>query len=428
MPKKEKKLRTLHPFMLKRIVDDADVDGGVRLIGTFVQIVYDLDKEKQDEIIDKQDAAFFGYRFNEISAKEGDVHVRRTERVKSEGEDAEGNKTTVLGTRTTIEVNLPLEIDSLKACFPFQIDLATVSIELSSMFCDKTKTTLRADILVHKEDSRQNISIQNKPKDETILEQFGQLEKHTDKIEEILDKMDKTKVYNLLSPYPEVFYEYDDSAKDYCPRFTLQFYLVKPGFYKLVSTLLPIILVWFVSVLNVWNDFAEEDGEETSNHLQVTSALTLTIVFVLPEVVNDDTNRDRLFTRENVNIIFFFFALVLASVPKRLAGTAYIELVGVVLMGMSLLLPVYHCMLFYIVQGKIHAKARRATENNRFLKDKTYKNEKNLGNFGKVGDLLKDIVKCDKKLYRKSKNKLRLWWNTEEVTEKNPEEGKKEEA
>jgi len=45
-----------------------------------------------------------------------------------------------------------------------------------------------------------------------------------------------------------------------------------------------------------------------------------------------------------------------------------------------------------------------------------------------VGDLLKDIVKCDKTLYRKSKDKLRLWWNTEEVTEKNPEEGKNGEA
>lgn len=267
----------------------------------------------------------------------------------------------------------------------------------------------------------------SKPKDETILEQFGELEKHTDKIEEILDKMDKTKVYNLLSPYPEIFYEYDP-AKDYCPRFTLQFYLVKPGFYKLVSALLPMIFVWFVSVLNVWNDFDTKDGDETSNHLQVTSALTLNIVFVLPEVVNDDTNRDRLFTRENVNIMVFFFALILASVPRRLAGTASIELVGVILMGLALLLPVYHCFHFYNVQGKIRAKARRATENNRFLKDNTYKIEKNLDSFGKVGDLLKDIVKCDKTLYRKSKDKLRLWWNTEEVTEKNPEEGKNGEA
>jgi len=147
MPKKEKKLRTLHPFMLKKIEDDVDVDGGVRLIGTFVQIVYDLDEDQQNEIIDKQDV-FFGYRFNEISAKEDDCHVRRTERVKSEVENAEGNKTTVLGTRTPIEVNLPLEIDSLKACFPFQIDLATVAIELSSTFYDASKTTLRADILV----------------------------------------------------------------------------------------------------------------------------------------------------------------------------------------------------------------------------------------------------------------------------------------
>lgn len=425
MSKKEKnetKLRTLHPFMMKRIVDDVDVDGGVRLIGTFVQIVYDITQEQQDEIIAKQDV-FFGYRFNEVAAKEGDFNVRRTERVATEVEDEKGEKTKVLGTRTTIEVNLPLEIDSLQACFPFQVDLATVAIELSSTFFDENKATLRADILVHKEDSRQNVSIQNKPKDGTILEQFGQLEEHTDKIEEILDKMDKTKVYNLLSPYPEVYYEYDNK-KEYCPRFTVQFYLVKPGFYKLVKTLLPMILVWFVSVLNVWNDFLQTGGDETSNHLQVTSALTLTIVFVLPEVVNDDTNRDRLFTRENVNIMVFFFALILASVPKSLAGTAVIELVGVILMAMCLMLPMYHCLHFYKIQEKIRARARRATANNRFLKDDTYKNEKNLGMFGKVGDFLNDKDECNTKLYRKSEDKLRLWWKTGEgdVAEKKPEE------
>ncbi len=387
------RLRTAHPFMIKKIIDDKDEEGGARLIGTFVQMVYDLTEEQVKKTVDEQ-KAFFQYRVNEVTAPEEQVHVRRTESL------MEGDKP--IGARSTIEVDIPLEIDSLVSCFPFQIYLATATIELSSTYSDDGKTTLRPDILVHKEEPRQNISIQNKKQDDTIKSQFQETPEFNE-MEDALDKMDKSKKYNLLTPWPEVFYEYDPKKK-YCPRFVVQFYLVDPGFYKLVSTLLPMILVWFVSILNVWNDFSQRpDGEETANHLQVTSALTLTIVFVLPEIVNSDTNRDKLFSRENLNIITFFVALILASVPYSLTKSIVPELVGVVVMGIALLLPVYHAGLFSGYQQKMRAK-----KFNKFLKDKSYKPEKNIENYRTLGDMLE---KGDFKKQFFKANGNRLWWN-----------------
>merc|ERR1712087_106752 len=130
----------------------------------------------------------------------------------------------------------------------------------------------------------------------------------------------------------------------------------------------------------------------------------LTIVFVLPQIVNGDGNRDKLFSRENLNIIMFFFALILASVPYRLSKTIFPELVGVVLMGVSLLLPVYHAGVFSGIQNKMRKK-----KFNKFLKTSEYKPEKKIENFRSVGDML-DTKDFDEALFD-AKN-LNLWWNT----------------
>ena len=127
----------------------------------------------------------------------------------------------------------------------------------------------------------------------------------------------------------KLYYEYD-SKKDYCPRFVLSSYVVTSGFQKMVSIVLPsMILITFLTLKNVVSDIMKEasnipkanvteinamevhhtngyGGEEAKNHLQVTLALALTIVFILPQLL-DDCNRDKLFTQGNLYIMFFFF-------------------------------------------------------------------------------------------------------------------------
>eukprot|EP00536_Pseudo-nitzschia_multiseries_P006304 jgi/Psemu1/65532/estExt_Genemark1.C_1320026 len=407
MANTDNKLRTRHTFMLKKIVDDDDVDGGLRLIGTFVQIVYDLDANQVNNQIQKK-KAFFDYRFNEISTTDKDINVRRTE---SMSINENGNTTSA--SRTTLEVSILLQIRSLFPLFPFQINLATAEIELSSVFSNST--TVRSNLLLHKHDPRNIICIQNlKSNDERILKIFEESAQNDDLTDKILDSMDKTKVYNVLSPYPEVSFEYDRN-KQYCSRFILHFYVENPGFHKLVSILLPMILVTFVATMNVWNDMKREDGDIAANHLQVTSTLTLTIVFVLPQIVNRVNHRDKLLTKDNVNIMVFFVALILASIPKNLAKTGIPELVGVILMGLSLLLPAYHYMLYSGKRRKIKAKAQRSTTEQQFLKEGNYKPDGIPENFAEVGDLLEQD-NLNKKCYVASSDKNYLSWNTTENT------------
>ncbi len=132
------------------------------------------------------------------------------------------------------------------------------------------------------------------------------------------------------------------------------------------------VLVTFLAILNVMNDIMiscdEEsggdcvEGEEVTNHLQVTSALTLTIIFVLPQVVDSNSYRVKfkLMTREAISVMVFFFSLVLASVPRRMSigRSASTEVLGVILMALStFFVPLHNFYIYFglkknLYQGK----------------------------------------------------------------------------
>jgi len=377
------KLPTRNLFMLKKIVDDDDVNGGLIMVGTFVQWVFDLTDEQVKA------NTKFAYRFNENSPSKLACEMRRTQSFRT---------TETNGTRTTFQVRIPLEVDSLFSAFPFQIMKATAAIELSSICPEGSNWTLRPDLVLHKNDGRHTISIQNiksSDEDETIFHGIGiNSKKSSDTIvDQILDKIDKSKKYNFLSPYPKVYYEYDGKKK-YCPRFVVSFYAVTSGFQKMVSIILPMILVTFLTLMNVVNDIMKVDEggnpEEATNHLQVASALTLTIVFILPQLLDDNCNREKLFTEGNLYIIFFFFSLLLTSIPISI-GTRIPEIVGVSLMGASLLLPLYNCRSYFLIRKRFTEEANVSTEKKTFLKDSSYvafEEQTGLSDFYTVEDYL----------------------------------------
>jgi len=419
--------------MIKKVIDDDDKEDGLILIGTFIQQVFGLTQEQVD------DEVCFEYRFNENSATEDELQKRRTEPVVIK-EVVNGEEKVTLGTRTTFQAKIPLEIERLITEFPFNISTATATIELSSNnFGDGT--TLRPDLLLHEGDCRNNVSIQNlKPSinDVMLLDATGKKGRMEacEITEQVSDKIDKTKKFDFLSPYPKVFYEYENK-KDYCPRFVLSFYIVESGLQKLVSIILPILLVTFVTALNVLNDYDQyqkhfdyirsnpdgneipEKGEEPANHLQITSALTLTVVFILPEIL-DQKNRNNFFSEENSYVIIIFIALILASIPSYMAGI-YPEMIGMGLMITSCFIPLLNLFRYSKILGKISREAHQLSKCRRFLSDAEYKPWKpkdGLNEFSTAGDFLKqNDFKIFKDMYQKrddesfSKKYQRLWWN-----------------
>eukprot|EP00548_Thalassiothrix_antarctica_P017031 CAMPEP_0194196926 /NCGR_PEP_ID=MMETSP0154-20130528/76930_1 /TAXON_ID=1049557 /ORGANISM="Thalassiothrix antarctica, Strain L6-D1" /LENGTH=107 /DNA_ID=CAMNT_0038921559 /DNA_START=788 /DNA_END=1108 /DNA_ORIENTATION=- len=107
-----------------------------------------------------------------------------------------------------------------------------------------------------------------------------------------MDKIDVSDKFDFISPYPDVYYEYDDNT-GYCGRYTIVFYGIKAtsGFMKLVSIVFPMILIACINTLNVGNEFKEiaknhmedncQKGVDPTGYLQVTSALALAAIFIL---------------------------------------------------------------------------------------------------------------------------------------------------
>jgi len=412
--KKDKKLLTQNILMMKKVIDDPNIDGGVLLVGTFVQKVFGLTEEEAKK------GFYFGYRFNEKTANDETLQKRRTEFIKT----TDGNGNTLFGSRTTFQTIIPMDLDTPFKAFPYHIVTATAAIELSSTF--EGKTTIRPDLLLHKEDSRNILSIQElKPSLNKALLFGGDaldewMEKDDGIEERIMGKIDQTKIYDFISPYPRVYYEHD-SAKGYCPRFVVTFYCLTSGVTKMISSILPIFLVAFIALLNVFNDYvsmtqtqsefdihatmtdnitgtvnvlvgkAIEPGEHADilGHLQVMAALTLAAVFILPNII-DATNRMSIYSAENMYVIFIFVALLLSSLPGKFVTGMLPESIGVSLLFLSFLIPLSSSYRFAHIEAKIAEEMHELTENRRFLSDHTYKR------WGeKMGGLLEKFATVD---------------------------------
>jgi len=405
-------LPTQNIFMMKKIIENPDIDGGLLLVGTFVQKVFGLTKEQSEE------GFFFQYRFNEKTADDTTLQKRRSEPINTL--DADGDIS--YGSRTTFQAIIPFDLDIPFKAFPFHIVTATVEIELSSTA--EGKQTIRPDLLLHKEESRNIISIQElKPSlNKSLLfggDFFAELRHKRDSLEDkILDKIDGSKKYDFVSPYPRVYFEYDKKKK-YCPRFAATFYCYQSSWSKLINTLFPMVLVSIIAALNTWNDWdsrytdktlfylkgnsTAEDGltethqylvkensvgAEVLDHLGISSALTLAAVFILPNFM-DISNRNTFYSVENMYVTLIFLCLVLSSIPGRLWEGAYIlQSAGVIALFLSNLIPISSLFRFKKLQGRITDEMCKLTKNMRFLSDSSYKrwNEKkdNLDQFATV--------------------------------------------
>ncbi len=399
-------VKTIHRFALKKIVDDADHDEFLRMTGTLYQmpcvseaglIQSDIDYivDKSEELGEKE-KPFFRYRFNEILEKEDEVRLRH---VKGDG-------------LRVLSADIPLELETMSSIFPFQIKIARAKIHVDSHHTDEK--LYRPDLLLHETDPAQQVCIFHKSSKASLgyfgkkwtkhfLEHYSKGNNVSDDTDTIIESIDRSSKYTLLSPYPEVYYELKNENKEVCQTFHVAFYVVSADFSKIFSLFLPMILVTIVAALNVWNDMQKEEGEDAANHLQISSALTLAIALVL----HDACNHERLICLENLNTFFFFLGLVLASVPKSLFSVIW-EQVGVILMFSTLLLPLVHLWIFFAIRYQIRTQACQSKD--LFLVDDRMKSvNRKLDEYSTFQNL-KDNNGND--LYT-LEDGLRLCWNTE---------------
>jgi len=411
---KEPKVPVFHTLMIKSIVDNDDVNEELALIATFVQTVFHpkgLKKKEEDEEGTEEDI-FFAYRFNEKTAKDEEIEVRRSVT------DAKN-----IYTRTTFQARIPMEVESFLHLFPFEICTATVAIELSSKDFEYNGKTHRPDLVLSQIDRRNNISIQNLDAvvrdpmigKECLFFEREPKQKQQNKVlendyETILTKIDKTANFSFLSPHPKVFYRYE-VGKDYCPRFVITFLVAPEGFARFVQFVLPLLLVAVTATLNAVNDFGiGVEDVDVSSHLQVTSALTLTIVFLLPEIISKG-NRTSFVSAGNMTVIVFFVGMLLSSLPRgsfepTSQYSAIPQLVGIAMMLASLVIPFLNAFRFWKLCRNLKRIAVKEKDEGLFLAD-----AKSKSNFHKpktaedkdlrtVGKLLEDCEKeRDHKLY-----------------------------
>jgi len=425
--KPEKTVRVKNVFMMKKLIDSPEEEDGIQLIGTFIQQVFDLTEEQYE----KKDFEF-GYRFNETTAtEETGLQKRRTEAMATTETMKDGTKKDILGARTTYQAQIPLVVETLISLFPYRIVTATATVELSSL--NLGEGTIRPDLFLHKKDPRHNINIQGlKPDARNSLLSVamgGKTQKKDETLagitEQIFDKLDKMKKYDIVHPYPKVYIEYE-KKKAYAPRFVLSFYCITSGFAKIVSIILPVLLVTFITIINVYQDVNTPLGEEVSSHLQVMSGMTLTAVFILPEIL-DPSNRNDLFGQSNIYVILVFLSLILTSIPKAVFKTQVPEIIGVVIMFASFVLPVVNTIRYYGIIRRIKGESMLLSDNqsHRFLSEKKgfkqWNAKDGIDEYAVTADLLKpgNLKGCgdiymtrEEEEAEEGGNYRRLWWST----------------
>mmetsp|Transcript_29078 Transcript_29078/g.57821 ORF Transcript_29078/g.57821 Transcript_29078/m.57821 type:complete len:471 (-) Transcript_29078:300-1712(-) len=269
-------------LLLKHIKEDPDVEGGVLLVGTFKQTVC---CSQATENHDDDGNFYFPYRINEENANESNGRVTLR--------DGDNNGAVY---ETSFNVLAPLEIDTVLDYFPFRIDKATITIELGTKTNKKTKTKLHPELHLNMQAKPSNIRIQSP--DEGIS------------THEIKSKMDRSTNYDFVTPFPKIRYYVKNKS---CSKFSVTFYLVDSGFSKFVTTIVPLILVFFMNLINC---LFNEDMD-SHDYLGNAATFALTVVFLLGRVVTK-TRMENGINTNSLYILLIFISLMLCSIPARL--------------------------------------------------------------------------------------------------------------
>jgi hypothetical protein len=299
----DKIVPVLHKFMAKHITQDPD-NGQMLLVGTMVQSVCGVGGGRlttptdtvphgvgggqlttpPETVLHGGPDTFrneFNFRFNEKSSREEQIELRRRVPIPEFGE------------RFTYNCSIPMVKQVIFGVPPYEIVELKVLIELSTGSHTYTKdgetTTcqVRPNLLINPYDERELFYI----KDEKAF--------------------DMCDMMNLITAIPHVRVQYD-KKKRYCPKYEATFYAETPMNFKFVTTICPLLLVTFLSLLNVLDPAGDQHGPDLENSI----ANALTVVFVLPALApggRDKVHRHG-FGLNEVWIFLIYLGLFLTSV------------------------------------------------------------------------------------------------------------------
>lgn len=393
--KEDQKLKVLNSLLFKKVVDDGD---GIAIVGTMVQQVFvDVDKRNNNNASErdillckkrhpekKHKGIAFDYRFNDHSAVDGDhITFRRSEIHETDNE---------MCFRHTYQVKIPLEINMSFDSVPFKVVCSSSMIELSTLVLDENNEDkdngdgikVRPNLTVHKEHKTNMVCIQRDFVKQKIVNYditsnisswfctlFGKLSGHEDKekmqkVKEAMIKIDRSRKYDFVSPFPHVQYFYD-TKKEYCPKFMISFLLVEDGIKKFVEVFFPLFLIGVLNTIHVLSDHEHliENNEEvdvtdarylkatsnnepvsTTDYLANSATLTLAVILLLPNVMSTSFIQS-FWTTNNLFIIIILSALGLSSIPYQLAKTRALAYTGMGLYWTSYFLPFLNLFQYY---------------------------------------------------------------------------------
>jgi hypothetical protein len=347
-------------FLIKHVMDDKEhKSDGLYLVGTFVQNAFRGNSNASVLIKDDIPGPIrFAYRFNDETADErnGAIELRRSQI----------HETRDLGKmdRHTFQVKAPLEIDVEFDAFPFKVVSANLTIELSSFTTRDKKTIIRPNLMVHRHEKRIMFGIQKDftrrgtnpskklpfflSKEGALIPFF--LSKESALIRQAKDKIDKSYVYDFVSPFPNVTYLYD-TQKKYCPKYLVTFLLVEDGMKKFIVVVFPMILIAALNHLNVINAKIAAENPDTSDdvnavdYLNNSATFALAVVVFLPTMIGSSQFHS-VFTANNLYIMTIFAALALSALPVEIVDSTTPAQIGSFLFWTSFSFPVVNGFRF----------------------------------------------------------------------------------
>jgi len=332
-------------LLLKHVTENNDKE--LFLVGTCIQELFGLDMNAEsiklcdDKMLDMGTTCedietlskrlFFDYRLNDLTSDEASGWIK-TRRVEMNSGKA----------KKTFQVNAPLEVEINYDRFPFKIVTASVMIELSSSAIRDQRR--RPNLLLGKKHKAMNVAIQPVQHFDVQKDSKNGY-KGTEEVlteNDFEKKMDKSKTYDFVTPFPEVTYQYD-KKKEYCPKFKVSFYMVESGTSKFVQIVFPMLLIAILNTVQV----LDRDFVENTNFLNNAATFALTAVFILPSIIGD-SNGQNLITMNNTYIICIFVGLALSSIPTEMMNTNVPAFTGMIIIWLSFIMPIIGCIGYHI--------------------------------------------------------------------------------
>mmetsp|Transcript_17701 Transcript_17701/g.46276 ORF Transcript_17701/g.46276 Transcript_17701/m.46276 type:complete len:489 (-) Transcript_17701:104-1570(-) len=261
--------------MVKCVEEDSD--GNIHMKATFVTTIYGV-----IPVDDEGTYHMFKYRFNDSHATDEQLQFRRTRTdVITHADGSEQPCAT-----STYSAIVPLERTEVLSEYPFMIFKLRVLIEMSTF--EHNNIQFRPN-LVFTEDVLEH---------GRVWRNFLVRDPHP-------SVFDKCRTYDFVATHPtwEILH---DAKDDYCPKILATFYVKEPLMKKMVTVVLPVVLVVFQNILN---SFA---NQEVGDYIANSSAISLTLIFLLPSMYPITTYKVGWMNTNDIAVILIFVACLTA--------------------------------------------------------------------------------------------------------------------